>query len=66
MALVPLSIYLDISSNLADQEMQTRESTGIVYWEGSISCRGKRRTASVTGSGYAELTGYAQAFDAGP
>jgi len=64
MTISPLSISLEVSSNLADQEMQTMESTGITYWEGSVSCRGKRKTRPIKGSGYVELTGYAQAFDA--
>jgi predicted secreted hydrolase len=38
---------------LADQEMDTRATTGIVYWEGAVEVRGSR-----PGVGYVELTNY--------
>jgi predicted secreted hydrolase len=60
----PLSMDLSITSNLADQEMQTTASTGITYWEGSVSLTGSVKGAKVDGVGYVELTGYAKAFDA--
>jgi predicted secreted hydrolase len=62
MTIIPLSIFLKISSNLANQEMQTMESTGVTYWEGSVSFNGKRNGRPINGSGYVELTGYLQAF----
>ena len=37
-----------------DAELLTGQSTDVVYWEGPVSVEG-----SVTGGGYAELTGYA-------
>jgi predicted secreted hydrolase len=61
---VPLKIALHLSSRLADQEMITRESTGVTYWEGSVSVQGTRGAHSLTGTGYVELTGYAQPFEA--
>ncbi len=61
---VPLSIDLTISSNLADQELHTPASTNIIYWEGSVSIGGTRRGNPVKGNGYVEMTGYATAFDA--
>jgi predicted secreted hydrolase len=60
----PLSIQLNIYSNLSDQEMQTPETTGVTYWEGSVSIRGSAGKQPVRGSGYAELTGYAHSFNA--
>jgi predicted secreted hydrolase len=55
-----LDMDLSIVPNLADQEMRTPESTGITYWEGSVSVRGSR----LSGQGYMELTGYAKPFEA--
>ena len=58
------SIDLKVRSNLADQEMRTPDSTGVTYWEGSVSVAGTVSGASVSGHGYVELTGYAARFDA--
>lgn len=59
-----LSLDLIIAPNLADQEMRTGESTGVTYWEGSISVQGMKNGRRINGKGYVELTGYAKAFDA--
>jgi predicted secreted hydrolase len=61
---LPLSMDLSITSNLADQEMQTAAGTGVTYWEGSVSLTGTVKGIKVDGVGYVELTGYAKAFDA--
>jgi len=55
-------ITLSIVPNLADQEMRTPGSTDVTYWEGSVSVDGQTDGARVSGKGYIELTGYAQAF----
>ncbi len=60
----PSLLDLTISPNLADQEMQTSASTGVIYWEGSVSIEGTRAGRPVVGQGYVELTGYDKAFDA--
>lgn len=60
----PLSIQLTIFPNLADQEMQTLKSTGMTYWEGSVSLKGTKDGLAMIGQGYVELTGYAGPFDA--
>jgi predicted secreted hydrolase len=60
----PLSIQLSVDANLSDQEMQTPASTGVTYWEGSVSVSGSAAKHSVKGTGYVELTGYAQPFSA--
>jgi predicted secreted hydrolase len=60
----PLTIDLTITPALADQEMQTLESTGITYWEGCVSIKGIKEGKPVEGEGYVELTGYAKSFDA--
>jgi predicted secreted hydrolase len=57
-----LSMDLIIVPNLADQEMRTHESTGMTYWEGSVSVQGFENGRRISGKGYVELTGYAKAF----
>ncbi|UCH23972.1 MAG: carotenoid 1,2-hydratase [Deltaproteobacteria bacterium] len=64
LSVFPLSMELSIVSNLADQELQTTESTGVTYWEGSVSITGTANDHRIEGQGYVELTGYAKAFDA--
>jgi predicted secreted hydrolase len=59
----PVSLDLTIFPNLADQEMQTSGSTGVTYWEGSVSIKGTRDENQINGEGYVELTGYAEKFD---
>jgi predicted secreted hydrolase len=43
---------------LNDQELDTRASTGNVYWEGQVRYEGTRDGAPIAGAGYIELTGY--------
>jgi len=57
------SLDLEIESNLADQEMQTPGSTGVTYWEGSVSVRGTAQGTPIVGRGYVEMTGYAAPLD---
>jgi predicted secreted hydrolase len=56
-----LSIDLDMSTPLLDQEMQAVQGGGSpAYWEGASRFRGTRRGRFVEGKGYLELLGYAQ------
>ena len=55
---------LSVTPNLADQEMRTRESTGVTYWEGSVSVIGNKNRRWINGQGYMELTGYDRPFEA--
>ena len=59
----PYSLDLTINPNLANQEMRSSGSTGVTYWEGSVSIRGTRDVNQINGQGYVELTGYAERFD---
>jgi predicted secreted hydrolase len=59
-----LGIDLVVTSNLPDQEMRTTESTGVTYWEGSVSAKGTKGGSPIEGQGYVELTGYAGPFAA--
>jgi len=45
----------EISPLQDDQELDSRQSTGAVYWEGAVTIR---RNGQAAGHGYLELTGY--------
>jgi predicted secreted hydrolase len=60
----PLALQVTIEANLTDQEMVTSASTGVTYWEGSVSASGSVGKQPVKASGYVELTGYAKALRA--
>ena len=53
----PITLRLD--PLMSDQELDSRASTGTIYWEGAV--RAIREGAEV-GRGYLELTGYASAL----
>ena len=44
---------------IADQELDTSGSTGVVYYEGALGGRGKSAGRAVNCEGYVEMTGYA-------
>ncbi|MBI5442624.1 MAG: carotenoid 1,2-hydratase [Deltaproteobacteria bacterium] len=44
---------------VSDQELATRSSTGVVYWEGAVAGAGSSEGRAVACEGYVELTGYA-------
>jgi hypothetical protein len=46
---------------VADQELDTRPTTGVIYWAGSQLVSATRRGARLGGEAYVELTGYAPA-----
>jgi len=52
-----LEITLD--PTVADQDLDTRGTTGVVYWEGSQRVTATRDGVPVGGEAYVELTGYA-------
>ncbi len=55
-----LNLNLEIDTAMADQEMRTPETTGVTYWEGSVTVKGLLEGQAVSGRGYTELTGYAE------
>jgi predicted secreted hydrolase len=57
------ALDLSIRTPLDDQEMQTAKTTGVTYWEGSITAEGRFGDQAVKGRGYMELTGSKQAMD---
>ena len=60
----PLAMEVTIEANLTDQEMVTSASTGVTYWEGSVSASGSIAKQPAQAKGYVELTGYAEALRA--
>ena len=52
-------LALKLKSTIDDQEMVTTASTGVTYWEGSVSVSGQASGNPLMGKGYMELTGYA-------
>ncbi|HZW03282.1 MAG TPA: lipocalin family protein, partial [Anaerolineaceae bacterium] len=52
------NLTLTVSPRLADQEL----NLSFVYWEGAVQVRGARDGQAVAGSGYIELTGYAESM----
>lgn len=62
-AVLSHDMSLKVMPKLKDQELITEQSTGVTYWEGSVRVAGTVAGQWVTGSGYVELTGYAEGFD---
>jgi predicted secreted hydrolase len=52
-------LTMTVSPALPDQELDTRATTGVIYWEGEADVQATHRGKSVAGHGYVELTGYA-------
>ncbi len=59
-------LTIDLAPTVAVQELDTRATTGVVYWEGSQRVRATRAGRPVGGEAYVELTGYAAATAPGP
>ena len=59
-------LAITLTPTVADQELDTRATTGVVYWEGSQRVDGHARGAALGGEAYVELTGYAPSGIAGP
>ena len=58
-------IELLLTPTIRDQELITKESTRVTYWEGSLRVEGKYQGDPIKGVGYVELTGYAKPFSKG-
>ena len=52
-------LTIQLTPSVADQELDTRATTGVVYWEGSQVVRATRAGLPLGGEAYVELTGYA-------
>jgi len=53
------NLVLDVSPFFPAQELETKKSTKVTYWEGSVLVRSETKGQSVQGLGYVEMTGYA-------
>lgn len=53
-------LSLELTPLLADQELITRRSTQVTYWEGAVQVTGTWHGTAVSGQGYVEMTGYAE------
>ncbi len=51
-------LVIDLTPTVANQELDTRSTTGVVYWEGSQVVSATRNGVPVGGQAYVELTGY--------
>ena len=51
--------HLDIAAAVDAQELDTDASTGVTYWEGTVTVSGRVGDRAVSGRGYLEMTGYA-------
>jgi putative drug exporter of the RND superfamily len=52
------SLEIRLHPTVPDQELDTRATTGVVYWEGSQGVSATRAGSPVGGEAYVELTGY--------
>ena len=52
-------LQIDLTPTVAAQELDTRATTGVVYWEGSQVVSATRDGRPLGGVAYVELTGYA-------
>jgi predicted secreted hydrolase len=58
----PLGLTLTVREKLRDQELITRSSTQVTYWEGAVDVTGNSGQTPVRGVGYVEMTGYDKPF----
>jgi predicted secreted hydrolase len=54
-------LVIELTPTVATQELDTRATTGVVYWEGSQVVSATRNGAPLGGEAYVELTGYGPA-----
>lgn len=63
-AVPSLDLDLKIDPVIRDQELDTRGTTMIVYWEGACRVSGTRNGRGVGGNAYVELVGYDRTHEA--
>ena len=54
-------LVIGLHPTVANQELDTRATTGVVYWEGSQVVSATRNGTPIAGEAYVELTGYGPA-----
>ena len=57
-------LAITLTPTVANQELDTRPTTGVVYWEGSQQVSATKAGRPLSGEAYVELTGYAPAVPA--
>jgi len=55
-----LDYELRLTTPVKNQELDTRRTTGKIYWEGYVEIVGKKGKQAIRGEGYLEMTGYAK------
>lgn len=55
-------IAVTVNPAMRNQELVTRSSTNVTYWEGAADVSGSFGNISVSGVGYVEMTGYESQF----
>lgn len=58
-----MGLELNITPVLEDQELDTRGTTMIIYWEGACKVEGKAGEFDIKGRAYVELVGYDRSHD---
>jgi predicted secreted hydrolase len=53
-------LVIELEPTVDDQELDTRATTGVVYWEGSQIVRATSGGAAIGGEAYVEITRYAE------
>jgi predicted secreted hydrolase len=51
-------LVIELEPTVANQELDTRPTSGVVYWEGSQVVSARRGSKALGGEAYVELTGY--------
>jgi predicted secreted hydrolase len=59
-------LVIDLAPTLLDQELDTRSTTGVIYWEGSQVVSATRDGQPLGGEAYVELTGYTSGASPSP
>jgi predicted secreted hydrolase len=59
-------LTIKLRPTVADQELDTRATTGVAYWEGSQAVTARHAGKDLGGQAYVELTGYAPSGRATP
>jgi predicted secreted hydrolase len=57
-----LKISLNVDPLMEAQELVTKRSTQVTYWEGAVKVTGSFGNVGVSGAGYVEMTGYDRRF----
>jgi predicted secreted hydrolase len=58
-AIPGFGLDLAVTPSMPNQELDTRRTTGVIYWEGEVQVESMRQGMPIDGLGYVELTGYA-------